>query len=211
METFKESADETSALAKLEVERKSGCEKFKSGTRSFDFDLLSFWQWSASDLVSNAMRGILAEYLVARALGLARGEVRDEWKAFDLQTDKGLKIEVKSAAYVQRWFQKRYSAITFSTRPTLEWNEDSNLQSKERRRQADVYVFALLMHKDKPSINPMDVNQWEFYVVPTKKLDGYKRSQHSITLKSLREKLGIKAVRYEDLKTVIEKPGAQLD
>ena len=35
--------------------------------------LLDFWQWLGSDLVSNAFRGLLAEYLVALAVGAADG------------------------------------------------------------------------------------------------------------------------------------------
>jgi len=42
----------------------------------------------------------LAEYLVATVLGLNQG-VRNEWDAYDLETEAGLKIEVKSAAYIQ--------------------------------------------------------------------------------------------------------------
>jgi hypothetical protein len=50
---------------------------------------------TASDLVSNSTRGVLAEFIVARALGLDTG-VRTEWQAFDLETASGKKIEVKS-------------------------------------------------------------------------------------------------------------------
>ncbi len=83
-----------------------------------EFDLLSFWQWSASDLLSNATRGVLAEYLVARALS-DRASVRVEWDAFDAVTENGVRVEVKSSAYLQSWRQAKLSRITFSTRPTL--------------------------------------------------------------------------------------------
>jgi hypothetical protein len=53
------------------------------------------------------------------------------------------------------------------------------------RRQADVYVFALLAHQDKTTIDPLNVSQWRFYVLPTSALDARTRSQHSIMLKSL--------------------------
>ena len=60
-----------------------------------------------------------------------------------------------------------------------------------------MYVFALLAHKDKATVDPMDVGQWEFYVVPTRVLNERERSQHSITLPSLR-KLA-QAVTYGEL------------
>ena len=58
---------------------------------------------------------------------------------------------------------------------------------KEAWRHADVYVFALLLHQDKAAIDLLNLAQWEFWAVPTAALDSRTRSQHSITLKSLRE------------------------
>jgi hypothetical protein len=166
--------------------RKTGNEKFHSSHKAMDFDLLAFWQWSVSDLVSNATRGRLAEFLVAKALGI-NVDVRDEWSAYDLETPSGIKIEVKSTAYLQTWWQPKFSAISFVVQKTREWNRVTNKQSAEVKRQADVYVFALLAHKDKSTIDPLDVDQWDFYVLPTRILDERKRSQHSITLNSLQK------------------------
>ena len=39
------------------------------------------------------------------------------------------------------------------------------------KRVAHVYVFCLLKHKCQETIDPLNVEQWEFYVVPTSKLD----------------------------------------
>lgn len=70
------------------------------------------------------------------------------------------------------------------------------------RRQADVYVFAVLAHQDQVTLNPMDVSQWEFFVVRTAALDGRKRSQHSITLNSLRALAG-DPVMYSGLRRAV--------
>jgi len=67
----------------LIVTRKAGCEPFRTGSQILPFDILSFWQWSSSDLASNALRGMVAEFLVAHALGIA-GEMRVEWNLYDL-------------------------------------------------------------------------------------------------------------------------------
>ncbi len=69
--------------------RKTGDERFHRAGQPLDLSLLGFWKWSASDLVSNATRGILAEYIVASALGIAEG-VRAEWDAFDLEMKSGI-------------------------------------------------------------------------------------------------------------------------
>lgn len=172
-------------LKRISVNRKSGSEPFRDGSKHLDFDLLSFWQWSSSDVLSNATRGVVAEYLVAHALGIASKGVRDEWAAYDLETAENLKVEVKSAAYLQTWTQRDFSRISFTVRKTLAWDPDTNRQSTVPSRQADVYVFALLAHRDKATVDPMDVSQWRFYVLSTSKLDERTRSQHSITLPTL--------------------------
>jgi len=152
--------------------------------------LTNFWQWSTSDLVSNATRGVLAEYIVAMALDCDLKGIRNEWQAWDLTMKDGTKIEVKSAAYIQSWAQKGLSKISFSVKKSLAWDRDSNLPAKEATRKADFYVFALLAHQDKETIDPLNLDQWCFYVVPTQKLDERKRSRHSIMLKSLEELSG---------------------
>jgi hypothetical protein len=188
----------------LRVERKTGRERFRLKSVPVNFDLLSFWQWSVSDLVSNVTRGRLAEYIVARAIGLAKKGIRDEWAAYDLETPSGIKIEVKSAAYIQSWNQKRLSSIMFVTPKTRAWDPLTNTQSKESKRQADIYVFALLAHTDKATIDPLNLDQWQFYVLPASVLDARKRSQHSISLKSL-EKICPAVLKYDQLKKEIDK------
>ncbi|HMU12392.1 MAG TPA: hypothetical protein PKE53_00215 [Flavobacteriales bacterium] len=148
--------------------------------------LLQFWRWSRSDLLSNATRGVLAEFIVARALGCDLDVPREEWAAYDLTTPEGIKVEVKSAAYVQAWAQPSgLSRISFSIKDALAWYAETNRQAEERSRTADVYVFCLLKHQDKATVDPMDLDQWVFHVLSIRALDGYTRSRHSITLRSL--------------------------
>ncbi|HJR78950.1 MAG TPA: hypothetical protein VJ821_02685, partial [Anaerolineales bacterium] len=154
----------------LKVARKTGDEQFYLAGSPLNLSLINFWQWSASDLVSNATRGILAEYIVANALGLADG-VRAEWDAFDLLTKDGIKIEVKSAAYLQSWYHKKLSAITFSIRPTRSWTASASELATELKRQSDIYVFCVLNHKQKDSLDPLNLEQGEFYILRASVLD----------------------------------------
>lgn len=174
-------------LDRLPVTLKSGDEPLHAKGNLTGLSLLDFWRWSTSDLVSNATRGVLTEFIVATALGISIEQPREEWAAWDLTTPEGIKVEVKSAAYVQSWRQSRLSTITFNTPKTLAWDAETNRHDAEPRRQADVYVLALLSHRDKETISPLDLSQWEFFVLPTSVLDARKRSQHSITLPSLLE------------------------
>lgn len=174
-------------LEKLAILQKSGTEPLTFQGRALDQKLADFWQWSVSDILSNATRGVFAEFIVATALGIDLKNVREEWSAYDLKSPEGIKIEVKSASYVQRWFQKDYSKISFSIKAARYWDSSNNKQHDARTRSADIYVFCLLHYKDKASIDPLNLDQWEFYVVPTKTLNTYTRSQHSITLPSLKK------------------------
>lgn len=175
----------TTPLGRLRLVRRRGSEPLHSNGSPIGGNLLDFWEWSGSDLVSNATRGRLAEYLVHRAVDTREETVRSEWDAFDLTTPEGIRVEVKSAAYIQAWHQHQLSKVVFRTPKTRAWSPETNLLEKSSRRQAQVYVFALLHHTDKASIDPLNVRQWTFYVLPTRSLDARTRSQHSITLRSL--------------------------
>ena len=44
----------------------------------------------------------------------------------------------------------------------------------------------LLAHQERATLTPLELSHWEFYVLPTTVLDARERSQHSITLSSLK-------------------------
>lgn len=195
-------------LPRIRSARKSGQESFRSGDRPLGPKLIDFWGWMASDLVSNATRGVLAEFLVAVALRIPLDGVRDEWATYDLLTPDGLKVEVKASAYIQAWFQKRYSDIVFGVQKKRAYSPDTNELEKTPRRHAEVYVFAVHKHRDQATINPLEVDQWEFYVLRTAVLDSRKRSQHSITLRSL-EKLAGPPVSFQSLAEKVREAGGK--
>ena len=95
-----------------QLKRKTGSEPFHNNGTKLSFSLLDFWQWYASDLLNNSTRGILAEYLVTKAID-SSDKPRKEWDTYDVLTKEGLKIEVKSASYIQSWDQKDFSKIAF--------------------------------------------------------------------------------------------------
>lgn len=197
-----EDYSKTTELLPVHKFRKSGGETFHYNFKKLDFSLEEFWQWAYSDIIGNTLRGILAEYIVAKALGLTE-KVRIEWDAFDLLTEKGLKIEIKSSSYIQSWYQKKYSEITFSIRKTKYWDENTNVQAQESKRQADIYVFCLLKHKVQETLNPLDLNQWDFYILPTSVIDKEMRDSKQITLKKLMSLAPVKS-NFGNLKKNIE-------
>ena len=175
---------------------KSGGELIVGADIPEQMTLLDFWRWSGSDVLSNAPRGVFAEFMVGLALR-AVDSPREEWASYDLETPDGIRVEVKSAAYVQSWDQDKLSEIRFDIRPTLDE------ESTERGRHSDVYVFALLAEKDKAKINPLDVDQWEFYVVSARQLDRECGDQATIGINPLRELAG-EEVPYDDLESKVK-------
>jgi hypothetical protein len=187
---------------RLQVEKKTGDEYFRCAGQAQGFTLQHFWQWFASDLANNVIRGVLAEYIVAQALGVSDG-IRESWAAYDLKTPEGVKIEVKSAAYLQSWYHQEYSKIEFSIGPTKEYNPDTNKLATESKRQADIYVFCLLNHKDKETLDPLDIDQWEFYILPASVLNEKRLLQKKIGLASLLRLEPCKA-RYDEIAACVK-------
>ncbi|MGI8548390.1 MAG: hypothetical protein ACR2M1_13860 [Gemmatimonadaceae bacterium] len=185
----------------LKARPRSGAEPFHVAGVPAGFDVMAFWRWAASDLVGNALRGVLAEFLVARAIG-AVGEVRTEWDACDLQTAANVRVEVKSAAYVQSWSQRALSAISFDIAPKRGWDAATGTIAASASRYADVYVFALLAHQDKGTIDPLDLTQWSFYVTSAAALNVAFSLQKRIALTSLL-RVAPEAVPYEALSAAV--------
>lgn len=196
-------------ITALPQSRRNGDEPFHDVGRTLGFTVGDFWSWSSSDLLSNALRGRVAEFLVAKALGVDEG-VRNEWDAFDLTSKTGVTIEVKSSAYVQSWAQRGPSRPSFGIAPTRAWSAETNEYSGTARRQAQVYVFALLHHQDRYTIDPLDVNQWEFFVVPTALLDQRMPAQKTIGFAGL---LGLspRRCRFEELAEAVEEAARSAD
>ena len=177
----------------MKTEEKSGNERFLLNGIEQNFSLIDFWSWNQSDLIENRTRGILAEYIVKNALDLKKND-RIEWDDYDLITETGVKIEIKSAAYIQTWEQNKFSKISFDI---------SVNKRNEFERKSDFYVFCLLDCKNQNDINPLNLEQWTFFVVETTEINNVLTSQSTITLNSLRKKLSHFECKYYELKKVI--------
>jgi hypothetical protein len=153
-----------------------------------------FWAWALSDLRGNTVRPMLAEFLVAQALGAA-ARPRIEWNAYDVETPDGVRVEVKSSAYVQAWAQARTSSISFGGLNGRTWDSAEGYSSSATYN-ADVYVFALATARDHASYNPLDLKQWTFWVLPRRIVEA--TGQKSLALSRV-ELLADAPVAYEGL------------
>jgi hypothetical protein len=185
----------------IKTQKKTGAECLNIQGDSIGVTLADYWSWAHSDIVSNTERGKLAEFIVASALGLSSG-VSDSWAKCDLLYRKK-NIEVKSSAYLQSWYQKCESAIYFGAHATHGWRAETNTLDTEKKRQADIYVLCLLAHRDKHTVNPLNLEQWQFYAVTTNMLDRLIPTLNSISLKFL-DKNNIESFGYADIRSRVD-------
>ncbi|ALX48527.1 hypothetical protein [Lentibacillus amyloliquefaciens] len=68
---------------------------------------------------------------------------------------------------------------------------------------ADYYIFCLLHEKDREKINPLSMDQWEFYILPTGILDQLNKRQKKISLRPLQRIC--KAVAYHEIKPSLDR------
>ena len=140
--------------------------------------LSDYWRWSASCLLDNTARGILAEFLVTTALnGLVEQRPRVEWDAYDILAEiqgREVSVEVKSSSRVQSWQQHEHSSPRFGIAPTSKWDADTGEYS-DRPLRADIYVFCLFTATNvEAHAAAVNVDDWRFRVVPGSELPGQK-------------------------------------
>jgi hypothetical protein len=116
-----------------------------------------FWQWAHSNFLSNAERGRLAEFIVAKALGSLSAQ-REEWDAWDVTSKDGIKVEVKASGYIQSWHQTKPSTLRFDIKKPLSWHVKTNIIDGVASRSADVYVFCVHKEKNTETANPLILN-----------------------------------------------------
>jgi hypothetical protein len=127
---------------------------------------LEFWRWAFSDLRQNNIRGVFAEWMVSKFLGLATAS-RDSWASHDLVIPSGVRIEIKAAAYLQAWHKSDDppSDITFSSLRGRLWDETTRAYSEKPTFNADLYVFCLNIEKHPECFNAFNLDQWRFLVL----------------------------------------------
>ncbi len=164
------------------------------------------WKWAYADFLPNAQRGVLAEYIVALAVGAA-STARKMWDAVDVVSPTGLQIEVKSASYLQAWRQTSLSRIRFDIAPKRVWEEKSRQYSEVASRRAAVYVFALFETIELEKADPLELGQWSFRTCSCADLEREFGAQRSVSLAAL-DAIGLRRLSYQDLCSELRALGA---
>ena len=185
----------------------TGNEEFTLHGSSAGISVKDFWSWAYSDLLNNTQRGVMAEFLVYSSLKSEyppppppRTQMRVNWLPFDVTSPSGRRIEVKSAAYLQSWTTDFPAQIQYDIAPKLAW--DGKSYATEAKRNCDLFVFCLYtaLTRDK---SILDLDYWEFYVLPTSVLNDKIPNQKTISLSSLLKLEPIKT-DYAGLGSAIE-------
>ncbi len=157
-----------------------------------------FWQWGFSDLLQNTIRGVLAEYIVAVLLGIDDNP-RNPWLAYDLKLPDGRLIEVKTMSRLQAWAQKKIYVPRVTIKPTREWNPQTGEMKEKPTFNADIYIICYFNAVDHEKADPLNLNQWEFFVFTKEQIKKILGEMKTISLDHIKRQK-IKAVNANKLK-----------
>jgi hypothetical protein len=180
-----------------------GKEAFVFNGEAVNFDFLDFWRFHYSNIYD--LQDKIAEFIVSKALGVNEAQNDQYWTLWDVSyRDK--RIEVKETSYYHSFNQKgkvskqRVFGIT-KANGTYDPAKSGN---SEFCRQNDVYVFCLNTGDTREASNPLNLNNWEFYIVPTAVINEKCGNNKTISLGRIKG-LGFSAKRYDEIRAEIDK------
>ena len=180
----------------------SGKEPFTAGGKPLGLNVLDFWSFQRSNLWD--MQEDIAEFIVAKALGQEVPSNKNGWTLWDIDY-KGKRVEVKETGYYYSWQKDGKISEQRSFGITKAYSKYKDTSSAFER-QNDVYVFCLNTGRTKEESNPLEMDHWRFWVVPTSVINRECGDNKTLGLNRLRRIAGNdEGLRYEELKDAIDK------
>ena len=179
-----------------------GSETFKLLGQPVGFSLIDFWRFQFSNIWD--IQDQIAEFIVAKALGQTEPYNKNGWTLWDINY-RGQRIEVKETAYYHSWRNdgKVSSQRTFSIAKAYTIYKKSK---SEPKRQNDIYVFCLNTGETKESSNPLLLDNWRFWVVPTETINRVCGNNKTITLGRLQKITNMKnGIGYGEIKAAVDR------
>ena len=177
--------------------------------------VLDYWRQECCALVS--LQDSIAEFLVSRALGITKAENIVKWTGYDVSY-KNKRIEVKATSYIHAWNKGKFSENrTFSIAPshTGWWAVKDESERKKLSRQSEMYIFCVNTQKDYENYDPLLVDSWDFYVVPTFRINERCERTGNPNQKTIRlnrvQKLAGESVKWTGLKKKVEEAIGEVD
>jgi len=197
-----------------------GTEPFEVGGRSLPETVKDFWAWSMSRLIADGPRGDLAEFIVNTALGMDMSEPKRGWGECDIvypYGDKLIRIEIKCSTLLQAWERQTPPKPVFSIAKTLncdiaETSDGYRFVGRDGtlpQRRSAIYVFCLFAEENRSAAWPLNLDQWQFYIVPTKTIDDALGDQRKISIQGL-ERINAIQSKYGNLKQYIDEIASSL-
>ena len=179
----------------------TGQEQFTFEGIPSGFSVRDFWAFQYSNIWN--MQEEIAEFLVAKALGLEMPYNKNGWSLWDINY-RGKRIEVKETSYFHSWRTdgKVSKQRTFGINGAYTKYKDN---SSVFKRQNDIYVFCLNTGETQEESNPLELAHWRFWVVATPTINRLCKKNKSISLGRLTSITGLKeGVGYEELKNTVD-------
>jgi len=129
--------------------------------------LADFWTWAFSDLAGDRTLDTLSEFVVGLAL---ENLERARSSCAPPITYLGKRIEIRAARWNGSLDEWSLNNIRFDISPEFA-REKKGRDMGSWRRQAECYVFCLFAHIGSNQGGPLNVENWEFYVVERESLD----------------------------------------
>ena len=181
----------------------TGNETFIFNGEVADFKFLDFWKFHYSNIYD--LQDKIAEFIVSKALGVNEAQNDQYWTLWDvLYRDK--RIEVKETSYYHSFNQegKVSKQRVFGITKANGSYDPAKSGNSEFCRQNDIYVFCLNTGDTRESSNPLNLNNWEFYVVPTAIINEKCGDNKTISLGKIK-RLGFSAKRYDEIRADIDR------
>ena len=178
-----------------------GKDLFELDGKTLDFSYMDFWKFQFSNIYN--LQEYIAEFLVAKSLGVTESFNTDHWTLYDVFY-RNTRIEVKQTSYYHPWNEGgKVSDVRVFGITKANSNYESAAEDNRYERQNDIYVFCLNTGKTKEESYPLNLNNWEFYVVPTTFINEHCGDNKSISLNRLRS-FGFAPLRYDEIKKAVD-------
>lgn len=149
--------------------------------------LLDFWRWAFSNLRDDRIRGSFAEFMVARLLG-ETDHPPPSTTVVDIECKDGIGIEVKSSAYLQTWKeQESHPSFGGLKRKPYEYDVAGRVSYGPAGYHSEIYILALLSEREHQRLDPLDLNQWAFFVLTQQELREAAKDGSSVSLGRLQQ------------------------
>lgn len=178
-----------------------GNEPFTLNGQETDLTMLEYWRWHYSEIFD--LQDTIAEYIVGKALGFNEAQNVGHWTLFDMLY-RGCRIEVKETSYYHAWQKEgdKISHVRVFGIPKANSEYDYPDEPNRFERQNDIYVFCLNTGENRKDSNPLQLEHWEFYVVPTRVINEQCGDGKSVSLSRIRKM--VEMVSYDRLRSTID-------